>query len=123
MGDLWIVGVLALMMVVFGLLNSDLFTQGAWLNISNYSVEFLILAVGQTFVILTGGIDLSVGAALGFTGMVSGAVMQSMLAPTTVPFHDRRRLCRSPGAWRADRLRERLHHYPPEAPAVYRHAG
>ncbi|MGO9658309.1 MAG: ABC transporter permease [Acidimicrobiales bacterium] len=78
-GDLWIVGVLALMVVVFGLLNSELFTKGAWLSISNYSVEYLLLAVGQTFVILTGGIDLSDGATLGFTGMVAGAVMQSML--------------------------------------------
>lgn len=79
-GDLWIVGVLVLMVVVFGLLNTELFTKDAWLSISNYSVQFLLLATGQLFVILTGGIDLSDGAILGFTGMVSGAVMQSMLA-------------------------------------------
>jgi len=56
-----------------------LFTRASWLNTSQYAVEFLILAIGQTFVILTGGIDLSDGAVLGFTGMVSGAVMQGML--------------------------------------------
>jgi ribose transport system permease protein len=78
-GDFWIVGILGLMVVAFGVLNSELFSKGAWLSISNYSVEFLLLAVGQTFVIITGGIDLSDGAVLGFTGMVSGWVMQEML--------------------------------------------
>ncbi|MGH9107466.1 MAG: ABC transporter permease [Acidimicrobiales bacterium] len=79
-GDFWIVGVLVLMVVIFGVLNQRLFTKGAWLSISNFSVEYLLLAVGQLFVILTGGIDLSDGAILGFSGMVAGAVMQSMLS-------------------------------------------
>ncbi len=78
-GDFWIVAVLGLLVLIFGLLNTRLFTKGAWLSISNYSVEYLLVAVGETFVILTGGIDLSVGATLGFTGMVSGWVMQGML--------------------------------------------
>jgi len=78
-GDFWIVGVLGLLVLVFGLLNTQLFTKGAWLSISNFSVEYLLLAIGQTFVILTGGIDLSDGAVLGFTGMMSGWVMQGML--------------------------------------------
>lgn len=72
-------GVLGLMVLTFGLLNTELFTKAAWLSISNFSVQYLLLAVGQLFVIITGGIDLSDGAVLGFTGMVSGAVMQSML--------------------------------------------
>lgn len=36
-----------------------------------------ILACGMTFVILTGGIDLSVGAVLGFSGAMSASVMNS----------------------------------------------
>jgi ribose transport system permease protein len=80
-GDLWIVGVLVLMLAVFGLLSPDhdMFTRASWLNTSQYAVEFLLLAIGETFVILTGGVDLSDGAVLGFTGMVSGWVMQEML--------------------------------------------
>src|SRR5919107_5772267 len=35
-----------------------------------------ILAVGMTFVILTGGIDLSVGSVVAFAGMVGAAVAQ-----------------------------------------------
>ena len=43
----------------------------------------LILAVGMTFVILTGGIDLSVGAVMAFTGML-GASLLSQGVPTAV---------------------------------------
>lgn len=80
LGDFWIVGILGLMVLVFGILTPNLFTRASWLNTSQYAVEYLLLAIGQTFVIVTGGIDLSDGAVLGFTGMVSGVVMQSMLA-------------------------------------------
>ncbi len=34
-----------------------------------------ILAIGMTFVILTGGIDLSVGAVVGLTGMIAGGLI------------------------------------------------
>ena len=33
----------------------------------------MVLAVGMTFVILTGGIDLSVGSVMAFTGILAGA--------------------------------------------------
>jgi simple sugar transport system permease protein len=47
----------------------------------------LILAVGMTFVILTGGIDLSVGAVMSFTGMMGASLLRaglpsSVTAPT-----------------------------------------
>jgi len=67
------------MVLVFGALAPDLFTRASWLNTSQYAVEFLLLAIGQTFVIITGGIDLSDGAVLGLTGMVAGVTMQAML--------------------------------------------
>lgn len=43
----------------------------------------LILAVGMTFVILTGGIDLSVGSVMAFTGVL-GASLVSQGVPTTI---------------------------------------
>ncbi len=39
----------------------------------------LILAVGMTFVILTGGIDLSVGAVMSFTGMMGASLLRQGL--------------------------------------------
>ena len=38
-----------------------------------------ILAIGMTFVILTGGIDLSVGSIVGFTGIVAGLLINEGL--------------------------------------------
>ena len=101
-GDFWMLGVFVIMVLVFGFLSPshDLFTRASWLNISQYAVEFLLLAVGQTFVIITGGIDLSDGAVLGFTGMVSGVVMQNLLdAHTNSHAHDRRRFRDRPRRW------------------------
>jgi len=43
----------------------------------------LILAVGMTFVILTGGIDLSVGAVMAFTGMLGASLLRDG-SPVTV---------------------------------------
>jgi ribose transport system permease protein len=78
-GDLWTLGVLVLLIVIFGIAAPSLFTKAAWLSTSSYAVEYLILAVGQTFVIITAGIDLSDGAALGFSGMAGALVMEHLL--------------------------------------------
>ena len=46
----------------------------------------VILAVGMTFVILTGGIDLSVGAVMAFTGMMGASLLsQGLPAVVVVP--------------------------------------
>jgi simple sugar transport system permease protein len=46
----------------------------------------LVLAVGMTFVILTGGIDLSVGSVMAFTGMLSASLLsQGFPAAVAVP--------------------------------------
>ena len=78
-GAFWTLGVLILLVVIFGALAPSLYTKAAWLSTSSYAVEYLILAVGQTFVIVTAGIDLSDGATLGFAGMAGALLMEHML--------------------------------------------
>ena len=39
-------------------------------NVLNQSSLFIFLVIGMTFIIISGNIDLSVGATIGFTGMV-----------------------------------------------------
>ena len=68
-------GVLLAFVVVFSLLGSGFFSLQTWQSTSQYASEFLILGVAQTFVILSGGIDLSVGAIAGLSGVVSAVVM------------------------------------------------
>ena len=47
-------------------------TQSNIFNMLDQSVVIGIVAVGMTFVILTGGIDLSVGSVAGLTGIILG---------------------------------------------------
>jgi ribose transport system permease protein len=78
-GAFWTLGVLILLIIIFGIFAPSLYTKAAWLSTSSYAVEYLILAVGQTFVIVTAGIDLSDGAILGFSGMAGALLMEHLL--------------------------------------------
>jgi ribose transport system permease protein len=74
-GGLWTLGVLAGLVIVFGLVAPGFYSQANWLATSQYAVEFMLLALGQTFVIITGGIDLSDGAMLGLSSMAASVLM------------------------------------------------
>ncbi len=78
-GALWTLGVLVVIVIVFGAVAPDLYTKAAWLATSEYAVEYLILAIGQTFVIITAGIDLADGATLGFSSMAGSILMANMI--------------------------------------------
>lgn len=59
-----------------GMVNSDFLTAESLLNCLNDSVVFTLLAVGIAFVILTGEIDVSIGATLGFAAAVSSTLLR-----------------------------------------------
>lgn len=66
----------ALIIIVVMSIVSDVFLKSA--NIRNVLRQISlngILAVGMTFVILTGGIDLSVGSVVAITGVICGSIM------------------------------------------------
>jgi ribose transport system permease protein len=73
--DLWIGGVLLVLITAFSIGSPYFLTRANWLNTSSTATEVLLLAVGETFVICAGGIDLSVGAVLGFSGTLGAWVM------------------------------------------------
>src|SRR6202167_3976394 len=73
--DLWIGGVLLALVIGFSVDSPYFLTRANWLNTSSTGIEVLLLAVGETFVICSGGIDLSVGAVLGLTGTAGAWVM------------------------------------------------
>lgn len=77
---------LALTLAVILSLSSPYFlTERNIFNILDQSVVIGIVAVGMTFVILTGGIDLSVGAVFGLTGIVLAQLLQTMPIPLAIP--------------------------------------
>lgn len=59
-----------ILLVALSLSSKYFLTYNNIMNVLDQSVVVGILAVGQTAVVLTGGIDLSVGALLGWGGMV-----------------------------------------------------
>jgi ribose transport system permease protein len=67
--------------LVFGLLSPRFFSIQAAETILKQASYIGIVAVGMTFVILTGGIDLSVGSNMYVSAAVAGLIMQNMKAP------------------------------------------
>lgn len=82
-GALWTLGVLAVLIIAFGAVAPTLYTKAAWLATSSFAVEYLILAIGQTFVIVTAGIDLADGATLGFSAMAGSLLMENLIGSHT----------------------------------------
>ncbi len=77
-----LLGVLIVLMVVMSLLSPLFFTVGNLLNTSRFFVEVGLMALGMTLIIITGGIDLSVGSNL---ALVSVAVGFSYAAGLPLP--------------------------------------
>ena len=61
-----------LICIVISLLSPDFLTVGNLRNVILQASVNAVLAVGLTFVIITAGIDLSVGSVLAFSGMILG---------------------------------------------------
>jgi ribose transport system permease protein len=75
----WIFLVLVVIIAVFSALDFDSFASV--FNLRNIMIDassLLIIAVGMTFVIITSGIDLSVGSVLVFSQVVASLVMREM---------------------------------------------
>ncbi|MFV0347586.1 MAG: ribose ABC transporter permease [Halodesulfovibrio sp.] len=70
---------LVVMIIVVSLLNPNFFTTGNLLNILRQTAVNAIIAVGMTFVILTAGIDLSVGSVLALCGAIGASLIAAEL--------------------------------------------
>ncbi|GAA1489769.1 ABC transporter permease [Brachybacterium sacelli] len=69
---------LALIIVVFSLLSPNFLTVDNLLIMSSHVAIFALLSLGQLLVVLTGGIDLSVGSTLGFTAVIGGFLLRGV---------------------------------------------
>ncbi|MGB6197955.1 MAG: ABC transporter permease [Candidatus Acidiferrales bacterium] len=66
---------LVVLLVLFSFSTSTFLTTNNLTILAKHVAITAILAVGMTFVVLTGGIDLSVGSVAGLAGMVAGALL------------------------------------------------
>ncbi|MEP6464243.1 MAG: ABC transporter permease [Frankiaceae bacterium] len=71
--------VLVLLVIVFRAITANYLSQSNLILMTKHVSINAILAIGVTFVILTGGIDLSVGSIAGLAGMISGGLLYSGL--------------------------------------------
>lgn len=69
--------VLAILLVFFSFATPNFLSANTMLLLAKHVALYGILAIGMTYVIITGGIDLSVGAVVGLAGMIAGGMIQN----------------------------------------------
>jgi len=70
------VGIFAIFSLLCWSCGKNFFTVGNIQNIINQSAIIAVIAIGQSIIILTGGIDLSVGSIVGFVGIFGGLMIK-----------------------------------------------
>lgn len=68
---------LTIMTLVFGIINPTFFSGENTTNLLRQVVPIMIIGIGQSFVMITGGIDLSIGSVAGMSSMISATLMTS----------------------------------------------
>lgn len=66
---------LAVIFIVFGLINNTVFSGTNIENLLRSMSKYLLLGIGQSFVMITGNIDLSLGSMVGMSAMISATLM------------------------------------------------
>lgn len=84
-GRLGLVVALAAIVVILSLLKPTFLTTANLINVVRQISINGILAVGVTYVLLTGGVDLSMGSLVALTGVVAAGLAHPQQYPTLVP--------------------------------------
>lgn len=66
---------LALIYIVFGLREPNVFSTVNVLNLLRSMSKYLIIGIGQSYLLITGNIDLSIGSVVGMSAMISATLM------------------------------------------------
>lgn len=77
-------GLALVIAIVLSLASPYFLTASNLFNLMDQSVVIGIVAIGMTFVILTGGIDLSVGSVAGVTGIILGLALREFPIPVAI---------------------------------------
>lgn len=73
-----------LVLIGFGLTTERFWTTGNLTNVLRQGAPLVIVAVGATFVLVSAGIDLSIGAVVSFTGVMTALLLKSGVPPGIV---------------------------------------
>lgn len=72
---------LIIIYVAFGILNPKVFSPLNIQNLLRSMSKYLLIGVGQSFVMITGNIDLSIGSVVGMSAMISATLMTKGVNP------------------------------------------
>ncbi len=75
--SLTLLGLLLLLWAALAVSTDTFLTVNNLTNLMRQATIWAVIAIGQTFVIITAGIDLSVGTVLGFAGVVISLLLQA----------------------------------------------
>ena len=95
--------------------RTEFFTEVNFIDLAKSSSIFLILAMGETFVLIAGGVDLSIGGMMALSGVV---VIQLINAGVPIPLRHRPVPLARPRGRRGQRVHLRVsangavHHHP-----------
>ncbi|WP_077610931.1 ABC transporter permease [Clostridium sp. Marseille-P2415] len=84
MGQVITVGIgLVVMCAVFGIINPTFFSGKNVANLLRQIAPILLIGIGQSYVLITGNIDLSIGSVVGMSCMISATMMTKGMSPWT----------------------------------------
>jgi ribose transport system permease protein len=82
----WSIFFLLLLICFFSITGTGFFSLENFQDIFLASTSVLLLGIGMTFVIISGGIDLSVGFTMGFSAVVMASITRDLTALNVPPF-------------------------------------
>ncbi|MFA9462817.1 MAG: ABC transporter permease [Velocimicrobium sp.] len=72
---------LIVLCIVFGVLNPSFFSSRNVANLLRQIAPVLLIGIGQSYVLITGNIDLSIGSVVGMSCMISATLMTKGMNP------------------------------------------
>lgn len=78
-----VTGGLIVLCVAFSLMSPEFFSQRNVQNLLRQIAPILIIGIGQSYVLITGNIDLSIGSVMGMSCMTSATLMTRGVSPVT----------------------------------------
>ena len=72
---------LIMLIIVFGFLNPNFFSYRNISNLLRQIAPIILIGVGQSYVLITGNIDLSIGSVVGMSCMISATLMTKGMNP------------------------------------------
>ena len=73
---------LVILCIVFGIINPIFFSSRNIGNLLRQIAPILLVGIGQSYVLITGNIDLSIGSIVGMSTMISATLMTKGISPT-----------------------------------------